>query len=105
MTYTLLYGYPSRWAQKIVTFVDLVGPSYYFTGGDEFDASQLGIGGIEAVFSGISHSGTYRCEGRALVNGAQTLIYLVFTLVSNGNEVAYGIDLSGETFRIGFVGV
>ncbi len=104
-TFTPLLGNPTKWGQKNVETVDLYGPDYYFSGGDPFPASDFGWGGFEQVMGGISQSGTYYVMGQFTGSGARTEVDLLFFTTTTGSEVAYGLDLSSEIFRVTFVGV
>jgi len=102
----VLPGYTSKgFGNKNTIVADIDGPDYYFTGGSEFTTDGLGIGAFESIELGISQSGTYRAEARFSADGPQTVFKMVITLVSNGNEAAYGLDLDGETFRATIIGV
>lgn len=99
----LLFGYPTKFGQKIAMVVDWTGPTLYATGGVAIAAADLAIGGIDAILGGASQSGTYVAVGRALGNGAQKTWKVMVFVASDGAE-AGAIDLDAEIFRLAILG-
>lgn len=101
----VLPGYTTKFGNKNVVVADIEGPDYYFTGGSDLSPSDLGLGlgAFDSVAFSVSQSGTYIAYARfpAAVNGeaAQT-IQMVVCVLNGGAEVAYGIDLGAEIFRM-----
>ena len=101
----LLPGYTTKWGNKNVVVADIEGPDYYFTGGTEIamEDTGLNLGAFEQVIIGVSQSGTYVAYARFTDDGPSQSFKIVVCAVNGGAEVAYGIDLGGETFRALFV--
>lgn len=101
----VLPGYTNKFGSKNAVVADIEGPDYYFTGGSEItpETFGLGLGAFDTVAFSVSQSGTYIAYARfeAAVEGeaAQTVKMVVCTL-NGGAEVAYGIDLGAEIFRM-----
>jgi hypothetical protein len=84
--------------------LDVSGSSFYVAGGDAISPQSFGFNSyIWQLVGGVSQSGNYRAEARALNNGF-TQWQLVWFVVATGLEVAGGIDLSGETVRLAAIG-
>lgn len=101
-----LYGYPTKFGQKIAEVVNWVPGELYDTGGLPITAAQMAMGGIEDVIGGVSVSGTYKAEGRPVANeqAGQTYKVMVF-VVATGLEAANDLDISTEEFRLFILGV
>ena len=100
----VLPGYPTKWGQKIAQIVDWTGPTLYAAGGMTLLASDLAMGGIDIVLGGVSQSGTYRAEGRAIGTGTRASIKIMVFVIATGLE-AGAIHLDAEIFRLCFIGV
>lgn len=105
MQLTLLKGYPDLVGRRQIFAGYGNGPtSYNITTGD-----PVIIPGyekyIDAVFSGISVSGTYRVDAGPAAAGARQPWALTWSVVSTGAEVANAVNLSAEVVQIGgFIG-
>jgi hypothetical protein len=101
----VLPGYTTKFGNKNVVVADIEGPDYYFTGGSDItpESLGLGLGAFDSVAFSVSQSGTYiayaRFESAYDGEAAQTVKMVVCTL-NGGAEVAYGIDLGAEVFRM-----
>jgi len=109
-----LPGYQQYWGSKLAFIGELAGQLSYTTGGQQFDASALGLGGFDSFeVVGRSYSGTYRCEVQYLAvdaapsapKGAVASVKIIWIVVATGAEVANAVDLSGEIIRFQAVGV
>lgn len=103
MSSTPLYGYPTQFGNKSVEVIDWDGPDYYFTGGVDFPVTDLGFGGFDFMVGSVSQSGDYIAYFRPTGNGANQTIQVLIVAAATGTEVAYGIDLSDEVFRLLFI--
>lgn len=84
--------------------LDISGSSFYVAGGDAIDPTSFGFNSyIWSLVGGVSQSGNYRAEPRALTNGFSKW-QLVWIVMATGLEVAGGIDLAGETVRVAAIG-
>ena len=84
--------------------LDVSGSSFYVAGGDAISPQSFGFNSyIWQLTGGVSQSGNYRAEPRAL-NSGFTQWQLVWFVVATGVEVAGGIDLAGETVRLAAIG-
>ena len=101
---TIVPGYPTKWGNKNVVSFDWQGPTLYTVGGETITASELGLGGIEGGFGGVSQSGTYSVQVCVSGYGAQSTCKLLIFLTADGAE-AGAIDLDAEIFKLTLVGV
>lgn len=77
------------------------GPASYVTGGEAFVAGDVGLGRLEFVDFELANDGTdWYGITYDYTNG--TAIWVV---LSSGNQVANGVDLSGFTARFEAVGL
>ena len=84
--------------------LDVSGSSSYVAGGDAIDPTSFGFNSyIHSLVGGVSQSGNYRAEARALNNGF-TKWQLVWFVMSTGLQVAASVNLSGETVRLAAIG-
>ncbi len=84
--------------------LDVSGSASYVQGGDTIDPRSFGFNSyIWQLSGGVSQSGNYRAEPRALNNGF-TQWQLVWFVVSTGLQVAAAVNLSGETVRLAAIG-
>lgn len=84
--------------------LDISGSKSYQTGGDAVSPQSFGFNSyIWELVGGVSQSGNYRAEGRALTSGFSQF-QLVWFVVSTGLQVAANVDLSGETVRVAAIG-
>ena len=84
--------------------LDVSGSASYQTGGDAISPQSFGFNSyIWQLTGGVSQSGNYRAEPRAL-NSGFTQWQLVWFVVSTGLQVAANVNLSGETVRLADIG-
>lgn len=100
MQLTLLKGYPDLMGRRRAFAGYGNGPSSYPSGGD-----PLVLPGYEsyldAVFGGVSVSGTYFVASRPAGVGPRQAWYVKWFASSTGAEVSPGTDLSAESIQIG----
>lgn len=104
MGFTPLPGYPTKWGNKNVQVIDLVGPNPYTVGGEPFPVSSLNFGGIDFVVGGLSSSQTYVVRALYPAAGTNQTVKLMWFIEATGVE-AGAIDLSRETVRLLIVAV
>lgn len=112
---TIIPGYQQYWGTKKAVIFELNGPALYATGGQTINASQLGMGGIDAVIPlGRSYSGTYAVRDAqylavdaapSAVKGAVSSIKLPWYNVSDALEVTATTVLTTEIVRVMIIGV
>ena len=84
--------------------LDVSGSASYVQGGDAISPQSFGFNSyIWSLAGGVSQSGNYRAEPRALNNGF-TQWQLVWFVVSSGLQVGAAVNLSGETERLAAIG-
>ena len=84
--------------------LDVSGSASYVAGGDAISPQSFGFNSyIWSLAGGVSQSGNYRAEPRALNNGF-TQWQLVWFVVSSGLQVGAAVNLSGETGRLAAIG-
>lgn len=98
-----LIGYPSIFGDRKVIALDWNAPNPYVAGGVSFPAANLGWGGLDAGFGGVSQSGTYFSLIRFSADGSVRTAKVVVYVSATGAE-AGAIDLSAEYFRLFFIG-
>lgn len=88
--------------RKIASYI---GPASYVSGGDRFDAADLGMGRVEHVLFGLATNGVlYRTlvYVPASVDGTRGFVRWIDS--TNGIEVGAGANLSGYTARFEAIG-
>lgn len=99
LTVTEPYSLNARGSEgggRVSTVLNVVGPSSYTTGGEDFDAPFPGIGVLHFVPAVIFDSGSAIRIGVWNSSTKKLLIYVPNT----GAEVANGTDLSGYSARV-----
>lgn len=82
------------------TIGQITGPASYVTGGDALVAGEVGMGVLEFVIFELATDGT-NWYGIMYDHSAETAVWVV---LSSGNQVANGVDLSGFSARFEAVG-
>lgn len=97
-------GFPDTWGEHNVPLVDHKGPSSYASGGEVITAPFLGPRIYAFIVGGLTYSGTYRVDAIYGSTGLRSSVNLKWTVASTGQEVAGGVNLSGETVRLLVIG-
>jgi hypothetical protein len=89
---------------KLYAPVDYSGPLSYVQGGDAVDTRGFGFPNVIMTLIGsIDQTGTFRLEPRPLQNGV-TAWQMIWTVLSTGQEVASGTNLSKFKARLSAIG-
>ncbi len=104
MVITLLNGYPDRIGKRFAWAGFGHGPtSYSQTVGDAIEMPGF-QNYIDAVFGGVSVSGTYFVIAQPSAQGPRSTWYVKWFTASSGAEVSNAVDLSAEKVQIGGFG-
>ncbi len=103
MALTLLHGYPDRIGKRFAWCGNYVGPKPYVTGGDPVALTPF-QNYIDSMHGSLSVSGTYFIRPIPSGAGPRATWKAKWIVVSSGNEVSNGTDLSAETIILDGLG-
>ena len=97
-------GFPDNWGLHSVPIVEHLGPASYVQGGELIKAPLFGVRAYAHITGGLTYSGTYRVECLYPGTGIRSSVNLFWSVVSTGQQVTNGTNLSGEMVRLKVVG-
>lgn len=98
-----LPGYPKYIQGKIFEIIDHYGPAAYVAGGENFNASQVGVGGFDSIsVPSPAQSGNYTVVPLIGANHSGNAVSVIKLMWkdANGNEAANNANLSAEIVRL-----